>query len=107
MGVRSKLGAGSTFFFTLPVNPPLPLADTSSTHRVIHRRELGSLAVVEHVPLVSTILERQLEGINVKHFHSTAELAHDLASSAFDCPEAILYNQPDTHSPTLCNCRRP
>ncbi len=107
MWVESELGVGSVFSFSLPLNPPLPPSDTSTTLRTIHRRELGSLVVVERVPLMSTLLERQLEGIGVRHFQSTAELAGDLARGTLDCPEAVLFNQPGDAPPEFAQLPKP
>ena len=91
MGVESELGVGSTFYFSLPVRPPVHTVDVVSTPRVIHRHEVGTLAVVEQNATLSRLLERHIQGIPVIHANSINELT---ASSKTYCPEAVLINEP-------------
>ena len=91
MGVESELGVGSTFYFSLPIHPPAHTVDIESTPRVIHRHEVGALAVVEQNATLSRLLERHIQGIPVIRTNSVNELT---TSSKTYCPEAVLINEP-------------
>lgn len=91
MWVRSAPGAGSTFYFSLPVIPPAAEITVESTPLEVHRHEIGALVVVEQTPTLSRLLEHHLEGIHIAHVADITELA---AMAKANTPEAVLVNEP-------------
>ncbi|MCL5997503.1 MAG: ATP-binding protein [Chloroflexi bacterium] len=87
--VESTPGVGSTFYFSLPLQPVMPETAVSGSMRQVHRREVGTLAVVEQNPLLSRLLERYLQGISVTHVRAIDDL---VTLSRANCPEAVLIN---------------
>lgn len=91
MWVESELGVGSTFSFTLPLHIPAPEALALQRRRRIHRRAVGTLAVVEASPVVSRILDHRFENLAVVRAATVNDL-RDLPPEMR--PEVILINQP-------------
>jgi len=91
MGVRSEVGAGSTFYFSLPVQAPtLRVSPLSSTPRIAQRREVGNLLVVEPTPLLSRLLSRYLQGIAVASARTLEEAARAAQAGRI---EAVIVNE--------------
>ncbi|MCL4506198.1 MAG: hybrid sensor histidine kinase/response regulator [Chloroflexi bacterium] len=87
--VESKPGVGSTFHFSLPMQPVMPETLVGGSMRRVHRHEVGTLAVVERNPLLSRLLERYLQGISITHVRAVEDL---VTLSRSNCPEAVLIN---------------
>jgi CheY-like chemotaxis protein len=67
-----------------------------STPRIIHRREVGALAVVEPSPWLSRLLERYLRGIAVVQVPTVDEMITRALGSSI---EAALINESVDHNP--------
>ncbi|MFN4293468.1 MAG: ATP-binding protein [Thermoflexales bacterium] len=91
MWAESELGVGSVFSFTLPVRPAGLATLLTRTPRVLGRREVGALAVVEAVPLLSPLLSRHIRGLRVIQVEDLDALAR---CAETDCPEIIVVNEP-------------
>ncbi len=101
MWAESTPGAGSTFSFSLPLHIPTPDAPMLSTQHSIHRRAVGTLAVIESASSVSRILEHRLEGIWITRASSLDELAVQQPDVQ---PEVFVINQP---APFIASLERP
>ncbi len=91
MGVRSEVGSGSTFYFSLPVRPrSLRVSALSSTPRIVQRREVGNLLVVEPTPLLSRLLSRYIQGMAVASARTVQEAARENQAGRV---EAVIVNE--------------
>jgi signal transduction histidine kinase/CheY-like chemotaxis protein len=81
--VESKPGAGSTFFFSLPITPSAALPSVAPTDAA------PVLVIVDPSPGLADVLRRRLEGWQM--IHCTPD--EDVAQHAAQQPRAVVYNR--------------
>jgi signal transduction histidine kinase/CheY-like chemotaxis protein len=98
--VESEVGAGSTFFFTLPLLDHPGLSTSAPAARPLEPTWAGMEApilVVDSDPAVAALARRHLEGYRVVQVPDTRHLAGEILAHH---PRAVVYNVPPSDQPS-------